>query len=381
MEFIAKTLFGLEQVLADDLKALGASEVKVLNRAVAFVGDMSLMYRANMHLRTAIKILHPIVQFEAVTEQLLYDQVRAIDWSKWLATDQTFAIDSTVHSDHFTHSKYIALKMKDGMMDQLRDKFGKRPSVDVDNPDIRFNIHIYKSEVSISLDSSGDLLNRRGYRNVGHLAPLNEVLAAGMLKLAGWQPEIALHDPMCGTGTILLEAAMMATNTAPGLYRKSYGFWGWPQHDPILWNDIRKKAMEAFNPAIKANIYGGDIDVRAVRAAHDSIKFLKLDKVVKVGRLSFENQRPQAFSGTIVTNPPYGERMLKADINAFYKMIGDQLKQHFSGYSAWLLSSNVEAIKQVGLRPSQKLTLFNGPLECKFFRYDLYQGSKKGGIG
>jgi putative N6-adenine-specific DNA methylase len=377
LKFIAKTLFGLEDVLATELKTIGATDINVLNRAVSFNGGLEIMYRSNMYLRTAIKVLMPIYSFDAANETELYEKVKANDWLQYLSPDQTFAIDATVFSDTFTHSKYIALKTKDGIVDQIRDKMGRRPSVEINNPDVKFNVHVFKNEVSISLDTSGDLLNRRGYRNVGHLAPLNEVLAAGMLKVAEWEPNIPLHDPMCGTGTILIEAALMAKNIAPGLLRSYFGFMSWSEFDRALWNELKEEAKSRVLPTTNATMYGADIDIRAVRAAEESVSFLKLDEIVKIERKSFENQIPSSFSGMMITNPPYGERMEKTDINAFYKMIGDQLKQNFAGYKAWLLSSNKEALKNVGLRPSKKHTLFNGPLECKFHRYDLYIGSKR----
>lgn len=377
MEFVAKTLFGLEEVLAQELKALGANNVKVLKRAVSFEGDLTVMYRTNLYCRLAIKILMPIFQFKAKNENELYDQVHAIDWTKWIDVDQTFSIDGTVNSDYFNHSKYVALKMKDAVVDQIRDKKGRRPSVDTTDPDITLNLRVFKDECTVSFDTSGELLNRRGYRGSGHLAPLNEVLAAGMLQLAEWTPEKPLHDLMCGTGTFLIEAAMVAANMPAGLFRRKFGFMAWENHDPILWNDVRRKASADINYDPKVNIYGGDKDIRSVNAALASAKLLRLSSKVKIERKLFDQQEPQAFSGVIISNPPYGERMLKTDIEAFYSLVGDTLKQKFSGYDAWLISSNVSAMKRIGLRASRKITLYNGSLECKFQKYELYSGTKK----
>ncbi|MEM8895908.1 MAG: hypothetical protein AAGC88_15100, partial [Bacteroidota bacterium] len=280
-------------------------------------------------------------------------------------------------SDFFSHSKYVALKMKDAVVDQIRGKKGRRPSIDTEHPDIALNLRVFKDECTVSFDTSGELLNRRGYRGRGHLAPLNEVLAAGMLKLADWRPERPLHDLMCGTGTFLLEAGMIAANIPAGFFRRRFGFLSWQDHDPSLWNEIRKQANTSINYNPKVNIYGGDKDMRSVNAAQASAKFLRLDQSIKVERKLFDQQEPQAFSGMIVSNPPYGERMLKTDIEAFYSLVGDTLKQKFSGYEAWLISSNVSAMKRIGLRPSRKISLYNGSLECKFQKYELYSGSKK----
>ncbi|MEQ9297512.1 MAG: THUMP domain-containing protein [Cyclobacteriaceae bacterium] len=377
MEFVAKTLFGLEEVLAEELKGLGAEKVTVLKRAVSFEGDLTVMYRTNLYCRLAIKILTPIFQFKAKNENELYDQIKSHDWTKWIDVDQTFSIDGTVNSDFFNHSKYVALKMKDAVVDQIRDIKGRRPSVDTTDPDITLNLRVFKDECTVSFDTSGELLNRRGYRGAGHLAPLNEVLAAGMLHLAGWTPEKPLHDLMCGTGTFLIEAGMMAANMPAGLFRRKFGFMAWEEHDPVLWNDIRRKASANINYDPKVNIYGGDKDIRSINAAQASAKLLRLSNKIKIERKLFDQQEPQAFAGVIISNPPYGERMVKTDIEAFYSLVGDTLKQKFSGYEAWLISSNVSAMKRIGLRASRKITLFNGSLECKFQRYDLYSGTKK----
>ncbi len=377
MEFVAKTLFGLEEVLAQELKDLGAQNVQPLKRAVSFEGDLKVMYTANLYCRLAIKILTPIYEFQASDERQLYDQVKAFDWTKWIAVDQTFAIDGTVNSDFFSHSKYVALKMKDAVVDQIRDRKGRRPSVDTTHPDIMLNLRVFKDQCTVSFDTSGELLNRRGYRGRGHLAPLNEVLAAGMLKLSGWTPERPLHDLMCGTGTFLLEAAMMAANMPAGVFRRKFGFVSWQHHDPVMWNDIRKQSSASINYDPKVNLYGGDKDNRSVNAALASARLLRLEKKVKIERKLFDQQEPQAFSGMIISNPPYGERMPKTDIEAFYSLVGDTLKKKFSGYEAWLISSNVSAMKHIGLRPSRKITLYNGALECKFQKYELYSGTKK----
>jgi putative N6-adenine-specific DNA methylase len=290
--------------------------------------------------------LTPIFQFKAKNENELYDQIHAHDWTKWIDVDQTFSIDGTVNSDFFNHSKYVALKMKDAVVDQIRDKKGSRPSVDTSDPDVSFNLRVFKDECTISFDTSGELLNRRG-------------------------------DLMCGTGTFLIEAAMIAANMPAGIFRRKFGFMGWEHHDPVLWNDIRRQASSNINYDPKVNIYGGDKDVRSVNAAIASAKLLRLSSKIKVERKLFDQQEPQAFSGVIISNPPYGERMIKTDIEAFYGLVGDTLKKKFSGYDAWLISSNVSAMKRIGLRASRRITLFNGSLECKLQKYELYSGTKK----
>ena len=377
MKIIAKTFFGLESVLAEELSLLGADNVQVLKRAVSFDGHKTLLYTANLKSRLALKFLVPIVHFQVNNENDFYQKIRTFDWSKYLSIDQTFVIKETVHSEIFKHSKFIALKMKDGIVDHFRAKTEERPSVSLDKPDIILDLHISKNQVNISIDSTGEPLSKRGYRNKGHYAPLNEVLAAGMLALSGWKPDRPLHDMCCGTGTILLEAAMIAANMAPSIHRKRFAFMEWPDFDRELWKKVTAAAVEEIDLFPEVNIYGGDINGRAIATAKASAKLLRLHSVIKLEKKPLDKQRPSAEEGMLIFNPPYGERMEKDDIESFYQSIGDQLKGEFTGWQAWLLSSNKDALKHIGLRTSQKLTLFNGPLECKFQRYDLYRGSKK----
>ena len=377
MKIHIKTLFGLENILAEEVKALGGKRVMAHKRSVSCEGDLEFLYKANYCLRTALKVLVPVYEFTARNEQQLYDQVMKHPWSKYLKVDQTFAIDNTVFSEYFRHSKYAALKTKDAIVDQFRNKMGRRPSVDIKNPDIQFDLYAYKDQFTISLDSSGDTLNRRGYRDVGHEATINEVLAAGLIKLAGWDPSTPLIDPMCGTGTILIEAALMGQNIPPQINRRHFSFKNWSNFHPMVWNKVQSEAQSKIRKK-KLNISGGDIDGSAILMVRKSLRKFKLNDVISVQKLDFENHRPATSHGMIVSNPPYGERIGRLNTNDFYKKIGDILKNNFQGFDAWLLSSNMEAFKHLRLRASRKIVLFNGPLECKFQKYELYRGSRAG---
>lgn len=374
--FVATTLFGLEQVLADELVHLGATNIQQLNRAVRFKGDKALMYRTNLGLRTALKVLKPIHRFKAKTEDQLYDQIREIDWSAFLDVDETVAIDSVVNSERFTHSQYISLKVKDAIVDQFRDAIGARPSVELDAPTLRVHIHIDDTDCSLSLDSSGDSLHRRGYRKDRTLAPVNEVLAAGMVQLSGWDRQEHFIDPMCGSGTIVIEAALYAHQFAPGLLRTRFGFQTWHDYDPELFHKISHEMWDQISD-FDYKIIGADKSGKVIRIARENSIRAQIEGRIQFDQTPLENFSPPDGDGVVIMNPPYGERMKKDDIEAFYGMIGDQLKQHFAGYSAWILSANKKAIKRIGLRTSERLTLYNGPLECKFHRYDMYRGSKR----
>jgi putative N6-adenine-specific DNA methylase len=371
VKILIKTLAGLEDILAEEVAALGASQIKKRKRAIVCEGDLTFLYSANLNLRTALKVLLPIYEFKARTEHELYDRIYDHDWSQYLEKHQTFAIDNTVFSEYFRHSKYAALKAKDAIVDQFRKKFGQRPSVNVEYPDVQFNLHAFKDNFSVSLDSSGAPLNQRGYRNKGHAAPLNEVLAAGMIKLAGWTPEKKLLDPMCGTGTILTEAAMMAYNIPPNIHRKDFGFRGWNDFEPMLWHRIKMEAESKIRK-IPVDISGFDIDRNAVALSKRSFKAMDLGRDISVRHADFFTYKSRGtFSGMLITNPPYGER-IGEEINDLYKNLGDQLKQNFQGGSAWILSSNKSALKNLRLRPEEKIPLYNGSLACEFCKYELF---------
>jgi len=375
-KMLAKTFHGLEEVLKDELIGIGASDVKAGNRIVEFSGDKALMYSANFHLRTALKILKPVADFKAHNENELYDAVQSIPWDTIFDVHQTFAVDSVVYSPHFSHSKYVALKVKDAIVDQFRDKYKKRPYVETENPDVQISIHISNNLCTLSLDSSGESLHKRGYRLKATKAPLNEVLAAGMILLSGWDLQSNFIDPMCGSGTLLIEAAMLAYGIPPGIYRRKFGFESWKDFDSDLLETIYEE--ESTNKPFEFKILGSDISEIAIRVAEKNIANASLNQKIELKITPIDNyQPPENEKGIIITNPPYGERLKKTQIKDFYRYLGDVFKNQYTNYKIWLLSSNFDAIKYIGLKPSNKITLYNGPLECKYLKYDIYPGSKK----
>jgi len=373
---VATTLFGLEEILAGELKALGAENITVYKRAVGFNGNKRLIYAANLWCRTALRILMPIREFDVNNEQDLYNKISLINWQEYLDVKGTLAIDAVVNNSDLTHSKFVAQKTKDAIADQFRNKFGERPSVDLDNPSLRINIHIDKNHCTVALDSSGIPLFKRGYRQATGDAPINEVLAAGLILLSGWQKDCDFIDPMCGSGTMLIEAAMIANNIAPGNYRKIYGFMKWKDYDSALWNEILKDSY-LQQTEFDYEICGSDISSRAIEIAKENIKAAGFHKDITLQVCAFDQSHPASEKGIIISNPPYGERLQQDDIIAFYKTIGDTLKKNYTGHSAWVISSDIEALKFIGLHPSRKIKIFNGQLECKFVRFDVYEGSKK----
>ncbi len=368
---------GLEEALADEIRQLGGTNVNVLKRAVECEGDKKLLYRANLELRTALRVLVHLQDFTAKNTEELYRKTKRIPWSDYLSVDKTFAIDATASSDIFRHSKYAALKVKDAIADYFRNKTGRRPDVNTEFPHLRINLHIHHDQCSLSLDSSGDSLHKRGYRANTLEAPINEVLAAGMILLTGWRSECTFVDPMCGSGTLLIEAALIATNTPPQLHRESFGFMRWRDFNANLWEAVVEEAKAQIRP-LSHPVLGFDKDLRAVRVSAQNIFSAHLEgKGVRVEKTALEKLAPPPPPGIVVTNPPYDERLKEAEIEAFYKMIGDRLKQAFAGYEAWLISSNEGALKHIGLRASKKITLYNGALACKFQKYELYEGSRE----
>ncbi|WP_300435250.1 THUMP domain-containing protein [Christiangramia sp.] len=373
---IAKTLYGFETILAKELLDLGAMDIKEGNRMVSFVGDLGFMYKANLCLRTAIKILKPYESFRVNSEQELYDNIKRLPWEKFLAEDGSLAIDSAVHSDIFTHSQYVALKSKDAIVDRFREKFGKRPDVDLDFPDLRINIHIEKNFCNVSFDSSGDSLHKRGYRSATNIAPINEVLAAGMLLMSGWDGQCDFLDPMCGSGTIPIEAAMIACNIPPNLNRKEFAFERWQDWDEDLFEKIEESALKKVRD-FHYKIKGFDKAPSAVMKAKENVKNANLSDFIEIEQRSFfESEKQNEGYLHMLFNPPYGER-LEIDIEDFYGKIGDTLKQNYPGTHAWFIATNFDAIKSVGLRASRKIKLYNGPLEARLLKYVLYEGSKK----
>lgn len=374
------TLAGLEEVLAEELRALDLEYIKIGTRAVTCSGNLRQMYEANLWCRTAIRVLKPFRNFKARDEKDLYAQVQKIDWSEYLDLDQTFAISAAVSHSTFEHSLYVAQLTKDAIVDQFRKEIGRRPSVDKVHADVRFNLHMHENMVTLSMDSSGDSLHRRGYRLQTNVAPLNEVLAAGIIELTGWDRKSPFIDPMCGSGTFLIEAAMMAQNIAPGLYRRDpYGFESWKDYDAglfeMLWKTAEAKA--SFDP--KAAIIGYDIDPDYVQAARNNIENAGLENIIKVEEADFFKTEAPAAPGVVVMNPPYNERIISEDIDLLYKNIGDTLKNNYQGYDAFVFTGNLEAAKNVGLRASRRTPLYNGPIDCRLLKYELYRGSRRGG--
>lgn len=374
---VAKTLFGFEDLLVKELKQLGAQDVKAGVRNVSFVGDKGFMYKANLGLRTAIKILKPIKTFSVSNEDDLYKQVYNIKWEKYLKATGSLAIDATVHSKHFTHSKFIALKTKDAIVDRFRDNGGVRPNVDLRFPDLKINVHIDRSVCTISLDSSGESLHKRGYKLATNIAPINEVLAAGLIMLSGWDGQSDFMDPMCGSGTMLAEAAMIACNIPPNLMRKEFAFERWEDWDVDLFEKIEESLLKKTRD-FHHKIIGYDKSPSAVHKAKENIKNAHLDEFITIKHEDFfKTQRPGGEQKLhMVFNPPYGER-LDIQMEQFYKQIGDTLKQNYPNTDAWFITSNLEALKHVGLRPSRKIKLFNAKLESRLVKYEIYAGSKK----
>ncbi|MFA8433231.1 MAG: class I SAM-dependent RNA methyltransferase [Marinifilaceae bacterium] len=372
---IAKTFHGLEEVLAKELEALGAEEINILKRAVSFVGDQEMMYKANLHLRTAIRILKPIYKFSASDTDELYKGIQEIDWSQLIGVKDTIAIDSVVSSDDFKHSKFVTYRIKDAIVDQFFYKCGDRPSIRMVNPSLRINVHIDRNTCTVSLDSSGESLHKRGYRVGETPAPLNEVLAAGMILLSDWDKKSNFIDPMCGSGTLLVEAALIAYNIPPGLYRKEFGFQKWSDFNEDLWDDVYNEETEVD---FEGQIMGSDISDKALAIAEENIRNAGLRRKIKLKVCPFQQLVPPEEKGLVITNPPYGERLKPRDLEGLYRMIGERLKHHFVGYDAWILSYAEECFHNIGLRPSRKITLFNGALECKYQKYSMYSGTKKG---
>ena len=366
-------MFGLEKILEQELIDLGAKKTAIGNRCVYFYGDNELMYRANIQLRTALKILKNIASFRANKETNLYQNISKIKWSKIMNTSNTFSVSSTVNSKYFKHSNYVSLVIKDAIVDQFRKKYNDRPSVDLKKPDINIHIHISDHKCHLSLNSSGPSLHKRGYRFKNFSAPMNEVLAAGIILLSNWDHDKVLIDPMCGSGTLLIEAGLIAINRAPNIYRKSFNFQNWKDYDNLLFENLKTKIKEReinFTGKIK----GFDISASAISAARNHIHNMKLNKIIKVDGQNFFKSNGVENS-IIIMNPPYGKRIeLKKD---YYKEIGDTLKQKYTNTSAWIISSELNELKKIGLKPSSKIKLFNGALECKLLEYQLYQGSKK----
>ena len=375
-KMLAKTFYGFEDILEKELLQLGAQNLKKGNRFVTFEGDKGFMYKANLCLRTALKILKPIHSVRIQNEESLYKVFYNFPWGNYMDVNSKFVIDSVVNGQIFTHSQFASQKAKDGIVDQFRDRFGKRPTVDLNRPDLRINLHINNDYSTISLDTSGASLHHRGYRIVTNIAPLNEVLAAGLIQLSGWQANTDFLDPMCGSGTFLIEAAMFALKIPANINRKTFAFDKWKDWDPELFEIIKESQLKkVINPKIQIN--GSDKAPSAIEKAKQNIENANLSEFIQIQKKDFFQLDKQTKGPLhLMINPPYGER-LEGDINALYQGIGDGFKQSFPNTHAWLISSNMEAIKCIGLRPSRKIKVFNGKLESRLLYFPIYEGTKK----
>lgn len=374
-KMIAKTMAGLEDVLAEELIGLGANNLEIGKRMVSFEGDLALMYKANIQCRTALRILRPVYEFKAKTTDDIYKKVKAMNWFEHLTEDNTFAIDAITFSDYFTHSKFVAYRVKDAIADYFMQRTEKRPSVNVENPDLLINFHIAHDKCTLSFDSSGESLHKRGYRVAQTEAPLNEVLAAGMILKTGWRGGSDFIDPMCGSGTLLIEAAMIAMNVPPGIYRQNFAFEKWKNFNADLFETIYND--DSGEREFKYKIYGSDISSEAIAIAAKNVKNAGLDKSIDLKVMPFESYTEAPSENAIlVTNPPYGERIKPEDLFGLYENIGERLKHVFMGYSAWILSYKKECFDKIGLKPSKKIQLVNGSLQCEFRKYDIFAGKK-----
>ena len=378
-QMLAKTFKGLEQVLAKELIELGANNVQIERRAVSFTGDLRMLYTANFCLRTASRVLVPITTFKAKTTDDIYTQVKQLDWAQYMTAKTSFLIDATVYSDLFRHSQFITYRVKDAIVDYWMEHGGVRPSVQLTNPDIYLNIHIAGDSVTLSLDSSGESLHKRGYRVANTQAPINEALAAGMLLLAGWRGQGDFYDPMCGSGTLLIEAALIARNIAPGIYRKGFAFEKWANFDADLFEDIYSD--DSRERDFQHKIYGSDAGFYAVQVATKNIESANLQRDIEVKQIRVQELRlaeRDTEGALVMINPPYGERLAQdKDVLRLYQDMGTTLKHQFNGATAWIISSNEEALKCIGLRPAKRVRLMNGELECLFNQYELFKGDRK----
>ncbi len=373
-EMIAKTFRGLEEVLATELVNLGANNVQLQRRAVSFTGDKAMMYKANLCCRTASRILKPILTFDAANPDEVYEQVKKINWIDYMAVDSTFAIDSTIFSEEFRHTKFVAYRVKDAIADWFMEKFERRPSVRLDGPQIMINIHISEKKCTLSLDSSGDSLHKRGYRVAQTEAPLNEALAAGMLLLADWKGQSNFLDPMCGSGTLLIEAALIALNIPPGIYRSSFAFEKWNDFDEELFDALYND--DSYERPFNFKIYGSDNSPRAIKIAEQNVKSTGLSKYIELQVMPVQKLEAPAENCLIVTNPPYGERITSDDIYGLYASLGTTVKHKFAGSTAWVISSHEECLDKIGLKPTERIRLLNGALDCWYCRYDIFAGKR-----
>lgn len=375
-EIKVTTFFGLEEILAKELLKMGGKNIVPFKRGVAVTGDIGFLYKCNLCLHTALKVLVPIAKFQADNEHQLYDAIKLMPWEQFIDVTDGIMVESVLNTEQFTHSLFVSQKIKDAIADRFREKTGKRPSVDLIRPTFKLYVHIYKNEISLNLDSSGDPLYKRGYRSDINEAPLKEVLAAGLVKLSGWEPHLLLIDGMCGAATIAIEAALIANQIPPGYYRNDFTFMRWRNFDEKLYDLIFESSVNKIkNDPVQ--IIANDIHAPTLKKAKTNTINAKVDDVVKCTNHSFFDLKPERSGGVIILNPPYGERLPIKEVTELYKEIGNKLKKDFQNFNAWMITSNPDGIKSVGLRPSRKIQIYNGALECRYLKYELYGGTKK----
>jgi len=376
-EMVAKTLYGLEDVLAGELIKLGANNVRKGRRMVSFEGDKELLYKANFHCRTALRILKTIAYFKARNPDEVYEQIKKLNWSEYLPEKKTFAVDTVVYSETFTHSKFVAYRVKDAIVDYFTEQEKPRPSVRINNPDLQLHLHISHNECTLALDSSGESLHKRGYRVENGEAPLSEVLAAGMILKTGWKGEKPFIDPMCGSGTLLIEAALIALNIAPGVFRNQFAFEKWDDFDAELFEQV--SSDDSREKPFSFKCYGSDSSREAIIAASKNVKSAGLARYIDLKIQLFEQMKenPAGEEGILITNPPYGERLNPRNLTDLYAMIGERLKHVFPGCDAWIISASLEGLENIGLKPESKTKLINGDLDCEYRHYRLFSGKHK----
>ncbi len=379
-KLFAKTFSGLESVLAEEIQAIGGKDIVLSRRGVGFSGDLALVYKANYTLRTALRILMEVDTFKASNEKQLYNAAKKIAWFDYLDIKQTFSVEATVNSKYFNHSHYVALKVKDAIVDAFREKIHKRPNVDTYDPDVKFNVHIDNDRVTLSLDSSVESLHLRGYRQSTGGAPLNECLAAGMILLSRWDMKTPFLDPMCGSGTLLIEASMMSRHVPAGYHRNNWGFMRWMNYDAALFGKIKAEENARILPQPPVKVSGYDKSFSMVRTSRMNAMMALADEHISLEKRDFFKILEVQPVAHIVTNPPYGERLEEGDMNTFCKEMGNILKRYYPGSVAWIIQSNDEAMKYFGLKPSRKLSMMNGPLLCKFYKFELYSGTRRNGL-
>ncbi len=371
-KYVAKTIQGLENVLAEELHRLNAEDIQPGRRMVEFIADRETMYKINYNIFTALRILESFKTFTFTDINEYYDQIRSLPWQQIIDPDQTIAVDASVFKcNAFNNSNFTEMKTKDAVADYFRDETGRRPSVSLNKPDLLINIYIQGNFCHVSLDTSGIPLYKRGYRELLHEASINEVLAAGIIRMSGWRGEGFMYDPMCGGATIPIEAAMYASGLPAGFYRNEWGFMKWKSFDPEVWKQVKEKSDELKTDHV-FSVYASDISAQSVRIARKNIAAARMMKTIQLEQKPFDQLMPKSEQGILIFNPPYNVRIEVDDMTAFYQKIGDHLKHHFKGHQAWLISSDLKAIRFVGLKPVKKYHLMNGPLEARFHGFEIY---------